>query len=77
MVYIYIITILALAGIEGKPLIHEKKWIELAVFSFLLITGTAIIVMDTVVFEPYRVSIIIDFIFRPYTSMVKSFLTSF
>lgn len=77
MVYLYIFVIMALAGIEGRPLIRDKKWVELAVFSFLMIAGTAIIAMNTLAFEPYRASIIIDLIFRPYTSLIKNVLTSF
>ncbi len=77
MVYLYIIALLALAGIEGRPLIRDKKWAELAVFSFLMTAGTAIIAMNTLTFEPYRISVIIDSIFRPYTSFIINILTSF
>ncbi|MDD2553442.1 MAG: hypothetical protein PHP51_02575 [Desulfotomaculaceae bacterium] len=77
MVYLYIAVIIALAVIEGRPLIRNKKWAELAVFSFLIIAGAAVIIMDNLAFEPYRVSYIIDFIFRPYTSFIKNVLSSF
>ncbi len=76
-VYLYILVIIALAGIEGRPLVRDKKWAELAVFSFLLIAGTAVIVMNTVMFEPYRISTIIDIVFRPYAGAVKKLLTGF
>lgn len=77
MVYLYVFVIMLLAGIEGRPLVRDKKWAELAVFTFLLIAGAAVIVMNTVMFEPYRISTIIDIVFRPYASAVKKFLTSF
>lgn len=77
MVYLYIFVLIVLASIEGRPLIRAKKWAELAVFSFLMVAGTAIIAMNTLAFEPYRVSIIIDLIFRPYTSLIKNVLSSF
>lgn len=74
-VYLYILVIMALAGIEGRPLVRDKKWAELAVFSLLLIAGAAVIVMNTVMFEPYRISTIIDIVFRPYAGAVKKLLT--
>lgn len=77
MVYIYVIILLTLAYMEGMPLIRKKKWAELAVFTVLMIAGTSIIVMNTVAFEPYRFSMVIDIIFRPYTNAVKNFITGF
>lgn len=74
-VYIYIFVIMALAGIEGRPLVRDKKWAELTAFSFLLLAGAAVIVMNTVMFEPYRISTIIDIVFRPYAGAVKKLLT--
>lgn len=77
MVYLYIIVVLLMAGIEGKPMVRDKKWAELAVFSFLTVAGAAVLIYDTAVFDPYRVSMILDLIFRPYTDLFESFLTSF
>lgn len=77
MVYLYVFVIMALAGIEGRPLVRDKKWAELAVFSILLLAGTAVIVINTVSFDPYRISTIIDIVFRPYAGAVKKLLTSF
>ncbi|MFX4263769.1 hypothetical protein ACOBQJ_16405 [Pelotomaculum propionicicum] len=77
MVYLYILALMALAGIEGRPLIREKKWAELVVFSILTLAGAAVIAMNSLAFEPYRVSMIIDLVFRPYTSFFKNILTSF
>gem|GEM_PF-5039674 len=77
MVILNVIVILVLAGIEGRPLLRDRKWAELAVFSVLLLIATAIIIMDSVSTEPFRISTVIDLIFRPYTSMVKKLLTSF
>jgi uncharacterized membrane protein len=75
MIYLNIIAIIALAAIEGRPLLRDRKWAELAVFSVLLLIATAVIIMDSVSKEPFRVSMVVDLIFRPYTSMVKKLLT--
>jgi len=75
MVYLNVIAILVLAGIEGRPLLRDRKWAELAVFSVLLLIATAIIIMDSVSSEPFRISKIVDFIFRPYTTAVRKLLT--
>jgi hypothetical protein len=77
MIYLNIIAILVLAGIEGRPLLHDRKWAELAAFSVLLLLATVIIIMDSVSKEPFRISIVVDLIFRPYTSMVKKLFTGF
>ena len=75
MIYLNIIAIITLAAIEGRPLLRDRKWAELAAFSVLLLLATAIIVMDSLSKEPFRISMIVDLIFRPYTSMVKKLLT--
>lgn len=75
--FLYIAAILGLAGIEGRPLFRGKKWVELAVFSVLILCGTAIIVMDSLTYEPFRFTKITDYFFRPYFKAVKSFLLRF
>lgn len=77
MVYLYIFVIVALAAIEGRPLIRDKKWAELAVFSLLTVAGATVVAMNTVAFEPYRISALINFIFQPYTSFIINLLTGF
>ncbi|NLJ76510.1 MAG: hypothetical protein GX325_04525 [Peptococcaceae bacterium] len=77
MIYLYILAILILASIEGRPLVRDQRWTELAIFSGLIVSGAVIIAVDTLVFDPPRVSALIDLIFRPYTSFIRSLLTSF
>ncbi|NQS75856.1 MAG: hypothetical protein HQP61_05340 [Peptococcaceae bacterium] len=77
MIYLYILTILILAGIEGKPLISDQRWAELAIFSGLIVSGVVIIAVDTLAFDPPRISALIDIIFRPYTRFVNNLLTGF
>ncbi len=77
MLYLCILALLALAGMEGSPLARDKRWAELTVFSFLMVAGIAIITMNTLIFEPFRISMVIDFIFRPYTGFIKGILTGF
>ncbi len=75
MFYLNIIAILVLAGIEVRPLLRDRKWVELAAFSVLLLLAIAIIIMDSVSKEPFRISTVVDLVFRPYTSMVKNLFT--
>lgn len=77
MVYLYIFVIAALSAIEGRPLIRDKKWGELAVFSLFTFAGAAVVAMNTVAFEPYRISVLINLLFQPYTSFLKNLLTGF
>ncbi len=75
--FLYIAAILGISSIEGRPLFRRKKWVELAVYFLLISLGTAVIVMDSLIFEPFRLTIIIDFLFRPYFMVIKSFLLLF
>jgi len=77
MVYIYVIAITGLALVEGWPLIRCKEWKEAAAFAVLLLAGLSVIVMDTVSFKPWRFVTIIDYLFRPYSNILKNFFLRF
>lgn len=77
MVCVYVIAITGLALVEGWPLIRRKKWKEATAFAVLLLAGLSVIVMDTVSFKPWRFATIIDYLFRPYSNIVKNFFLRF
>jgi hypothetical protein len=77
MVYVVIFIALALAVFESKPLIRNKKWVELAAFSILMTAGAALLVLGTTASGIYHISTLIDLVFRPYTKLIEDFLTSF
>ncbi|MGE5422574.1 MAG: hypothetical protein ACM3QW_04870 [Ignavibacteriales bacterium] len=77
MAVVYVIAVLGLGAVEGRPLIKEKRWFELIVFSVLLAAGLIIIVMDTVSYSPWRLSRILSVIFEPLSSFVKFWLLKF
>ena len=77
MIYVYILAILVLAGIEGKPLIRDQRWAELAIFCGLIASGVVIITIETLAFNPPRISAVIAIIFRPYTRFFNDLLTAF
>lgn len=68
------LVILGLAGIDGWPLIRDARWKELTVYILLLMLGLGIIIMDMVSYEPFRITTVIDYVFRPYFSVVREFL---
>lgn len=74
MIVLYVLVIVALAMVEGWPLLRDRKWKELTVYSLFLIAGLAIIIMDAVSYAPFRVTKIIDYVFRPYFTAIKELL---
>lgn len=77
MVYVYVIAIIGFAFVEGRPLLRRKKWKESAAFAVLLLAGLSVIVMNTVSFKPWRIASSIEYLFRPYSNIVKDFLLRF
>ncbi len=76
-IFLYVVIISVLAGIEGRSLVINKKWMELTAFSVILLLGLAIIIMDYLTYTPFRFMSIIELIFRPYSDAVKVFLHRF
>ncbi len=76
-IFLYVVIISVLAGIEGRSLVSDKKWRELTAFSLILLLGLAIIIMDSLTHKPFRFMSIIELIFRPYSDAVKAFLHRF
>lgn len=72
MALLYTLAITALGLLEGRRLVRDKMWKEAVVFWVILVCGMAVIVMDTVMVNPLRVSNLIDYIFRPYYSVIRS-----
>ena len=71
---VYVVCILGLAFIEGRPLVKAGKWKEMTIYSALLIAGLGIIIMDSISYHPLRISSLIDPIFRSYWNLVQGFL---
>ncbi len=68
------ILILALAEGGVVHMYRNKEWKELTLYSLLFAAGLILIVMDMIYANPFRVTKIIDIIFRPYFAAVKSLL---
>ncbi|HHV75804.1 MAG TPA: hypothetical protein GXX39_00315 [Syntrophothermus lipocalidus] len=75
-VVLAVLAVLVLALIEGSfgHLYKNKLWKEMTVYTLLIIAGLGIIVMDIVYVSPFRVTKVIDLVFRPYFAAVKSLL---
>jgi len=71
-----VLGILILALVEGGAtyMYRNKQWKELALYGFLLAAGLVLIVMDIMYANPFRVTKVVDILFRPYFAAVKSLL---
>ncbi|MGE5398575.1 MAG: hypothetical protein ACM3MK_13705 [Chitinophagales bacterium] len=75
MLAFLVLSALALATIEGLPLYRERRWKELGLYTILVSAALYIIIMDSVTYAPFRVTKVINYVFRPYWEMVRSLLT--
>lgn len=77
MIYLGVAAILIIGFIDGRGLVSDKRWGEAATYTFLLIFGISILVMNIVTYRHFHFVDGIDYVFSPYFRLVRSVILRF
>lgn len=75
MIYLLLVLILMGAWWEARPLVQNRNWKELTLFTVLLAAGMAIIIVNYLILgQTFSVNSVIEILFKPANLAVKNFL---